>query len=438
MFVHGSLASSILWLQAPESRTRAAAAGVVMGLAPGVHPALFILQVPLLAGLALMWLRAQPRPATTLPFAIALIVATLAIALPSLALQQGHFDYYTLSWFQVYVAACTAVLSVLLVRTQADRRGIVILAVTGLVMLAPILGQVALARDFFAVSIEGMDTISEVKSPLRLWQQSGSAFYFLSNYTGLFLLAPLTAGLCLWKIWRDRDPARTVIWFASFAGLVLLVMQLRLHYFGSFALYLPWLLVLEEWLRKGTSKPALAWGACAGLVLLAYLPGITGHLFEPQAPAGDPYYELTQALYPAFAQVCRQKPGVALAEPNDGHYIRFNTDCSVIANNFITTRQQADRTREERALLRLPASEVLVRAPSVRYVYVRRSSLFYSGPDGHLRFAPDGLEGYPEPALVDELLNADKNAPPEHYRMVVELVANGATRPYARLFEIER
>jgi hypothetical protein len=437
MFVLGSLASAILWLQRPESRGRAAIAGVVLGLAPGIHTAQFILQVPLLATFALLWLRGQPRPATTLTFSLALIVATLVVALPSLPLRQGHFDYYTLSWFQVYVAACTAILSVLLARTQANTRGIIVLGLTGSTMLVPILGQVALAREFFAVSIEGMGAISEVKSPLRLWQQSGSIIYFLSNYTGLFLLTPATAALCLWKIWRERDPARSVFWIASLAGLALLVMQLRLHYFGSFALYLPWLLLLEDWLRKGTLKPVFAWGACAAVVVFSYLPGITGHLFAPQAAAGDPYYELTQPIYAAFAQACREKPGIVLAEPNDGHYIRFNTNCSVIANNFLVTQQQAERTREERALLGLPAKDVLTRAPAVRYVYVRRSSLFYSGSDGRLRFAPDGVPGYPEPALVDELLSADKNALPEHYRMIVELVANGGTRPYARLFAVD-
>ena len=436
MFVLGSIASSLLWLQKPESRLRAALTGIVMGLAPGVHTAQFILQIPLLAGLALMWLRGQPRPTTTLTFAIALVGATLAITVPSLPFRQGHIEYYTLSWFQLYIATCTAILSVLLARTSLNRRSVVILTVAGLAMLAPILGQIVLAHDFFAVSIEGMDTISEVKSPLRLWEQAGWMF-FLSNYTGLFLLIPATAALCLWKLWQDRDPVRTVFWIASLAGLALLLMQLRLHYFGSFALYLPWLLLIEDRLRERTLKPALAWTSCAAVAAVAYLPGITDHLFATQTVAGDPYYELTHVIYRPLAQVCREKPGVVLAEPNDGHYIRFHSNCSVIANNFLVTPQQAERTHEERALLALPAKELVAHAPSVRYVYVRRSSLFYAGPDGRLRFAPDGLEGYPEPALTNELLSADKNALPEHYRMIVELVASGGTRPYARLFAIE-
>ncbi len=438
MFVLGSIASGLLWLQQPESRVRAAITGIVLGLAPGIHTAQFILQIPILAVLALMWLHNQPRPATTRTFAISLVIATLAVALPSLALQQGHFEYYTLSWFQVYVAACTAVLSVLLARTECNRAGVIKLGLTGIVMLAPILGQMALARDFFTVSVEGMEDISEVQSPLELWRRSSSLAYVLTLYTDLLFLVPVTALLCAWKIWRERDPVRTLFWVASLAGVLLLSMQLRLQYFGSFALYLPWLLLLDDWVRKGSVKPVYAWGACVAVLAIAYSSGIRHYMFEQQAVAGDPYYAITRSLYAPFAQACHEKPGVVLAEPDDGHYIRFHTDCSVIANNFLVTAHQAERTHEERELLKLPAKEVPARAPYVRYVYVRGNSLFYSLPDGTMQFAPDGVEGVPQYPLVDELLRADRHSLPDHFHLIYELKSTEAKRPYARLFAVDR
>jgi hypothetical protein len=438
LLVLGSIASAVLWLQKPESRAHAAITGIVLGLAPGVHTALFVLQIPLLAALALMWLRGQPRPGTTLTFAAALVLATLAIALPSLPLQRGHFEYYTLSWFQVYVATCTAVLSVLLARTQLNRAGMLRIGIAALLMLAPILGQMALARDFFTVSVEGMGEISEVQSPLELWRRSGSLGYVVSLYTYLVFLAPATPVLCAWKIWREPNPVRAVFWIASLAGLVLLTIQMRLQYFGSFALYLPWLLLLDDWVRKGTIKPAYVWAPALAALTIAYLPGLRHHIFESQAAAGDPNYEVTRALYAPFAQVCRAQPGVVLAEPNDGHYIRFHTNCPVIADNFLVTPRQAERTRKERELLELSAKELITRAPNVRYVYVRRKSLFYSEADGSMRFAPDGLDGFREPALVEELLGAEANALPDHYRLIVDLKAAGGTRPIARLFALDR
>jgi hypothetical protein len=437
MFVLGSIAAAILWLQEPDSRVRAAITGIVLGLAPGIHTAQFILQVPILVVFGVMWLRVQPRPATTLVFSISLVVTTLAVALPSLALRQGHFEYYTLSWFQVYIAACTAALSVLLARTERNKKGFILVGLIALAMALPILGQMALARDFFTVSVEGMDEISEVQSPWQMWRRTQLFSAVSSLYSSLVLIAPLVVIACARQLWRERASARVLFWFASLAGTLLLLMQLRLQYFGSFALYLPWLLLLDDWVRARSIKPVHAWVPCAAVLALAFSPGVRYHLFASQAVAGDPNYAVTRALYQPFAQACQEKPGIVLAEPDDGHYIRFHTNCAVIANPFLVTQRQAERTREERALLALPARDVAARAPYVRYVYVRSSSLFYTTPNGALQFAPDGIEGAPEYPLVNELLNADGASPPAHFRLLYELKVAEARRPYARLFAID-
>ena len=179
------------------------------------------------------------------------MAATLAIALPSLPLQQGRFRYYTLSSMQVFIAVCSATLCVMLSRVSLARRGVLIVAGTALLMLVPIVGQMALAKDFFTVSVEGMDKISEVQSVWELWRRSQSLGYVSDLYTYLVFLVPVTALLCAWRLWREADAARCVMWIASVFGLILLVMQLRLQYFGSFALYLPWLVLLDNRSRTG-------------------------------------------------------------------------------------------------------------------------------------------------------------------------------------------
>jgi hypothetical protein len=331
----------------------------------------------------------------------------------------------------------------LLTRTNFDRKGIIRLGIVGVVMLAPVLGQMLLARDFFTVNVEGMGEISEVQSPLKLWRDSNSFDYVSSIYTHLLLLVPVTALLCAWKIWKEREPARLVFWIASLAGVTLLTMQLRLQYFGSFALYLPWILLLEdfsrtEWARTRSIKPEYVWAATGVALIFAYSNGLQHYLFERHALAGDPYYGLTRPVYTPFAAACREHPGIVLAEPNDGHYIRFHTNCPVIANNFLVTARQAERTKHERELLGMTAAQVYERAPEVSYVFVRNNALFYSLPDGSLEFAPDGVEGYPEYALVNELLRADRENLPAHYRVVGELKADDAKWPYARVFAIDR
>jgi hypothetical protein len=437
LFVLGSLAAGFAWLRTPDSRFRAIAAALVLAAAPGVHTALFILQVPLLVVLAVMWFRGQQMPRTTPAFSIALFAATLAVAAPSFALQEGRFEFQTLSWFQVYVAACTGIVAVLLWRTKRTRVAVTTLVTVGLALLAPIVvTQFGLAGDFFSVSVEGMDQISEVQS---VWQQVRDIGHHLAeSYTYLVFLAPLTLALCVREIWRQVDSAELLVWLTLLAGIVLLFAQLRLHYFGSLALYLPWIVLADRWIRAGVSQPQYAAAGVAAAFLVAYAPGMSGYLFEQQTPSGDPTYATLRSLYVPFADACEKNPGVALANPNDGHYIRFHTKCAVIANNFLLTPQHAAKVREANAMLSLSLAELMTREPEVRYVYARRDSMFFVTPDGTIGFSAEEDPSRPDKPLVRELLSADVAALPANVKMVYQMVAPPpASVPVARLFEIQ-
>ena len=52
-----------------------------------------------------------------------------------------------------------------------------------------------------------------------------------------------------------------------------------------------------------------------------------------------------------MAEACRRAPGAVLAAPSVGHYVRFHTDCGVIANNFLTTSQHLRKIALARQLL---------------------------------------------------------------------------------------
>jgi hypothetical protein len=438
LFVLGSLVAGFAWLRAPDSHFRAVAVALVLAAAPGVHTALFILQVPLLIVLAVMWFRGRQMPRITLTFAMALVVGTFGVAAPSLAFQQGRFEFQTLSLFQVYAAASTGTLAVLLSRTKPSRAGMAAMATIGVALLLPVaITQFGLAGDFFSVSVEGMGEISEVQSVWRQWRETGH--HLAETYTYLVFLAPITMALCVREIWRKVDETELLVWVTLLTGIVLLFAQLRLHYFGSLALYLPWIVLADRWIRKGAPQPQYAAAGVAAAFLIAYAPGMRGYLFEQQTPSGDPTYATLRQLYVPFADACGKRPGVALANPNDGHYIRFHTKCAVVANNFLLTAQHAAKVGEANAMLSLSLAELMTRAPEVRYVYARRDSMFYVTPDGTIGFSPEEDPFRPDKPLVRELLHADVAALPANVKMVYQMVAPPpASVPVARLFEIHR
>lgn len=435
LFVLGTLTAALHWFKRPESRIPAVICGLSLGLASGVHSALFVLQLPLLGTFLLSWLRRQALPRHVPSFAATLVITQLAVALPSLPLRLGHFNYYTLSWFQPYVAACTSVIAVLLARLPFSRRTVALLAGVSLLLLLPTLHQVLYAGDFFTNSIGDMSQLIEVRSVAVMWAEMGTAFVS-ANYSWLILLLPLTALLCAWWVWRERDAMQTHFAVVSLAGLALLTAQTRLHYFGSLALYLPWLVALHR--QWDTARARLAATSLAAIVLLvAFAGGLQSRVFAPQILSGDPNYAATRSMYALLAARCAEAPGVVLADPLDGHYIRYHSRCSVIANNFLVTRQDVDKWLEAKRLLGLRASQLAAEAPSVRYLLLRRASIFTLDQAGFLTFAPGEYPGKPDHPLVRELLAADAGALPVGFKLVYEMRPGAGQPPFARLLAIE-
>ena len=68
----------------------------------------------------------------------------------------------------------------------------------------------------------------------------------------------------------------------------------------------------------------------------------------PPDAAGDPDFQDSRPILGDAAASLREEPGIVLADNDAGHYIRYYTECSVIANNFLLTRQHEEKIRRDR------------------------------------------------------------------------------------------
>ncbi|WP_129781548.1 hypothetical protein [Peristeroidobacter soli] len=432
IFILAALAGGLGWLRSPKTPIYAAACAIALGLAPSVQNGSFILQLPLLATVFVLWLQKTSLPARSATvFAISLLTTTLAILLPSEPFQTGRFEFYTLSWFHLYIALCTAITIVLMSRLQPTRKGIVTLLGVSALLLIPIVKELSIAQSFIAGTPEYLQGIGEMRPPLKLAKIMGTVV--LSNmYSYLIWITPLTAALCVFMAWRDRNSPRLLFWVTSLMGLALLSAQARMHYFGSFALYLPWLILLQDFCNQRPEhfKKAVLLAGLA--MLLLYFPPLRHQLVMPMPLANDLSFRDTRPILATLSRACKDDPGIVLADADAGHYIRYYTDCSVIANNFLLTPQHFEKVNEVQHLLTLTARQLETEAPQVKYVLLRPFKIEQQ-KDGSLRF------GFTvkQPRLANDLLLSPAATVPAEYQLLDEVrfpELNNA--PYAKLYRV--
>ena len=280
------------------------------------------------------------------------------------------FEFYTLSWFHLYVAAGSAATVLAFSVLARSRRNVALLAVHGAALVLPLAQQIVLAGAFLGGTVtrlepssrctrladgitdRGRMTLSQVYSLLCGWRQ-------------------LAAVYCAWRGWRERATARVLFWICCLFGLALMLTQLRMHYFGSFVMYLPWL-SLRSFIERRPERRKL--------VMLSAVTAVPARVLACRPlPAGvcrcrSPGYANFRALRPILEDLrkaCAQDPGIVLADNDAGHYIRYYTDCSVIANNFLLTRQHEQKIKQIDYLTSVPATALPGIAPFVRYILLR-------------------------------------------------------------------
>jgi hypothetical protein len=429
MFVLSTLYCGLRWFAEPASRPRAIWLAVVLGLAPAFHNGDFVLQLPVLVALTLLWWRRESIDRkSAVAFAIALPGVTTLALLPSQPFQMGMFSYTLHSWFHFYIAACTAAVVLFVSRTERRALTIGLLLLLAVVLGSPLLTQVQLGREFLFGDLVELDKMGEVSGVLDFIRR-GETPFLMQLYSCLIWLLPVGVAWTWWRLRSTSSPANLYLAAFSLFGATLLFIQFRLQYFGSFALWLLPCLFVND--RFQLASPARKRMATAGLALVmfgAMMPSLAT-LRTPVAPGADVGYMHLREMFLALGKQCEKNPGVVLADHNHGHYITYHTNCSVISDNFVLTRQHEQKLLLTGQLLRGSVADVRRLAPYVKYILVVRAD------DPSTKGCFPACEG--NQGLRHELIEASPPYPAGlRFLGESQAVIGGATEPLARLFEV--
>jgi len=369
----GALWLGLRWFSRPESGARGCLLGLWFGLVLGVHTGLFMLQIPLLAAVAISWWRGTLKVTFRAAcwFAAGLLLGSLLILAPAQTFWSARFDVYYLSGLQLYVSVCTIFVMLYVSRSPCTPRSLWRLLVLCALLSLPLLSAVGFSRGFLSGKLATISGIDEIRSPFAIARDAGGLRRISQIYTLLIWIMPLAWIASVVMAWRSRETHRLYFWTACTFGLSLLPLQLRMASFGVFYLYLPLVVLAAIAMEKWTKARTAVMVGLVGALCLAYFPTVRYQLFGPNLPAGESQFATLQPILPALREACAHDPGVVLAEPGDGHMIRYFTECAVIANNFRLTPIDVAKVTEATELIGLPIEQLRLRAPNVKYVVAR-------------------------------------------------------------------
>jgi len=436
MVILALMASALSWMRNPDSAGAAAATAAVLGAGPAVHNGLFVLQVLLVATVAFLWARGQRLPGrTTSIFGMVLTGLTLAILLPSLPFRLGLFDFYLLSWFHLYVACGTAIVMSMLARTRATARAAVGLALLAVLLAVPLIGDALMAGSFVGKEAVALEHIKEAQS---LWShiQERGVSGVARIYSSLIYLAPIVWLACAYALFKVRDRRLVMVCIHALLTVPLMFAQFRFQYYGSLALYLP-MLVLAD--RVSVNSQRRTWLIAAACLLgVAYYPAVRSGLAGRMELGNDVYYGMTRLAMPALAEACREEPGIVLARSNEGHYIRYHTECSVISNNFLLTEQHFEAVRRVGRMFDMSPQQLLDSGFPVKYVFVRARGVIQLNENGSTGLVRPDQAPVVSDTLTDALLWGDPALVPPSFKLLKEVKVPGGAYQYARIWKIDR
>jgi hypothetical protein len=403
----------------PDDQISALLLGVALGLAHGINNSLFLLQVPVLITLGILWLTQHKMPMkSAIALAAALLLTTVILVLPSEPFQKGLFSYYVLSGFHIYVAACTGIVVLFLAWRAFSIRYLAIIVVASILLGLPLFQSVATGLEYVnAASFSPLESES-------VFQMNLPSLLYL--YTPLLPLAPI-ATIALFFLTR-REPLYLALAITSMLGLFFLLSQVRFALYGSFALLYP-LAVITDRMARPRFHPKLTNAALlSGLIGLLFL-SVTATKFM-QIRDWNPEYFENLKIFHALGQQCAKDPGLALVDPNQGHYVLYHSACQVIANNATLTQRHLDARKKTQEYLALTPEQLLEQLPEVKYIVVTR----YDGtkPVERPRAKQRNNSGLHARLLTSDLVL------PDQFQLIgrVMTLRDGETIPLSSLFKI--
>lgn len=433
--VLATLLTTLVWLKKPQSTYRAVFLGMALGLSPGIQNGLFILYFPVILSFFILWIRGKfPRTRSVYILCATILTSTIILLAPSEPFKNFFFTYYLLSWFHLHVAICSIFIILYFKHVNFSRQNILLFIFVFLILAYPLLNNIVSGMGFVTGEMKGLDKISEARSAFGL--SSGASLPWKFNwkmYTLLIYLAPISIAWAAYLIYKNKD--NTLLTFGVFTifGLVMLSMQLRLNYYGSFALYLPLLLFINRMRNLTVRKTVIVNTLLISFLLVAYYPGVIT-LKSERATGLNPGYIFKTKGYEKLANACENEPGVALVPLNDAHMVTYMTSCKVLANNMFINSKQADLRQDVINYYRGTAKSLRENARNIKYVVVTMPpSLLTSSNDEEDEIWNNYLN------LNRELLWKVKQFPAGYKlidEVVLEFTDDNSKLVYMRIFKI--
>jgi hypothetical protein len=338
----------------------------------------------------------------------ALLATTILMVLTSEPFWNGQFSMATFSWFHVYVASSTTVLLIIMSFRPYDLRSGIAFAATGAILAIPASAEILLGTKFLSGQLMMFDRIIETTSPFRMILGDWGLMATLGLYSGLLILVPTLLLAAAYLLATEKRPMHTAFGVLSIFGLTLLLMQYRLNYFGLCFMLAGPFYFLTRYSPSASSKRAMVFLASLAAFAVIYKPPLSGPLFEHHSIAGDHLYQDSRSLFPALQAACANEPGTVTAPAQFGHYIRFHTDCGVIANNFLLTDQHFDKVRLADSMFHLTVNDLRARQPEVRYVFAFLANT-YEQHEGKIYLRDIDDIRNENPLLIKELMLSNQS-----------------------------
>ena len=234
---------------------------------------------------------------------------------------------------------------------------------------------------FLSKDIVRFDAIVETESLMAAVRRDPEAI-LIDFYTLIVIATPIVFLAFLRMAATETRGQELFFAVTGLFCLALFFSQLRLQYFGLWVLIMGPLLLVRMWLYQRNEWPL--W--LSGVILFVYGAAFAGPVInrlEHSWPLGlDHQYGLVRESLIYLEKACADEPGVVLAYNDVGNYVRYHTECTVVANNFLLTDQHQDKIRELDALFGMDIEQLADQRPDIKYILVAFPKLLLHQPDG--------------------------------------------------------